>query len=92
MDIPVRYRHSTLKEAFLSFPFKDELSFATFYKYFDKNIKKPHRKSDLCEYCEYGRELTIQIREQAAKNDYTNCFQNLNSAHLIEFFRKLNRK
>jgi hypothetical protein len=33
------------------------ISFSSFYKYLKKNIKKPHRLTDLCEYCEYGKIL-----------------------------------
>ncbi len=29
-----------------------DISFSTFYKYVGDEFKKPHRFSDLCEYCE----------------------------------------
>ncbi len=29
-----------------------DISFSTFYKYVGNEFKKPHRFSDLCEYCE----------------------------------------
>ncbi len=32
-------------------------SFSGFYSKIPKNIKKPHRLTDLCEYCEYGKKL-----------------------------------
>jgi hypothetical protein len=42
-------------EAFLKFENADNISFSTFYNYVGKEFKKPHRFSDLCEYCENNK-------------------------------------
>ncbi len=46
------YCSISIMEAYSKFESKTELSFSTFYKYLGDQFKKPHRFSDLCEYCE----------------------------------------
>ena len=49
------YRNSTLKEAYNNLPEKNKLSYSSFYLHLDNRFKKPHRLSDLCDYCEYKK-------------------------------------
>ena len=49
------YCNISLLEAYSKFESKKELSFSTFYKYLGSQFKKPHRFSDLCEYCENNK-------------------------------------
>ena len=51
---PARILDENLTELYNQFPFKSELSKSTFIKYvqISGQFKKPHRLSDLCEYCE----------------------------------------
>ncbi len=46
------YCSTSLEEAFSKFVSEPAISFATFYKYIGEEFKKPHRFSDLCDYCE----------------------------------------
>lgn len=45
------YCQMTLVEAYTKLD--SDISFSTFYKYVGDEFKKPHRFSDLCEYCEH---------------------------------------
>lgn len=61
--LPVMYRETTLTEAYkqykqlkLSESVENRVpSFWTFKKYIDERFKKPRQKTDVCEYCEYGK-------------------------------------
>jgi hypothetical protein len=48
------YCNISLVEAYANFKSEIllDLSFSSFYKYVGEQFKKPHRFSDLCEYCE----------------------------------------
>ena len=56
-----RYRHTTIIQAYNTFAEKDKLSFSSFYKYLENIFKKPHRISDLCDYCEHKKVKIIFI-------------------------------
>ena len=58
---PVRYLDENFNELYQQFPFKDELSKSTFLRYIRSSgqYKKPHRLSDLCEYCEHVNILIL---------------------------------
>jgi hypothetical protein len=49
------YCECSLVEAYSRFEYCSELSFSSFYKYLGDQFKKPHRYSDLCEYCEKNK-------------------------------------
>ena len=51
----VRYRDGTYRDAFNSYPLKKKISFSTFKNKLCKRYKKPHRISDLCDFCEHGK-------------------------------------
>ena len=69
-NVPVFYRNRTLKEIYSSFPHKEEISFASFCNYINPTIKKPHRFSDLCEICEFGRNLKFKLAEIAIEEGF----------------------
>jgi hypothetical protein len=88
------YRHTTFVEAFRQFKQKqnssleqrniiNNLKFCSFYKSLRKNYKKPFRKSDLCQYCEFGKdtikeiEKFIKLRNLGFKKEFNSY--NLNS-------------
>jgi len=56
IDKNAYYCNISLLEAYSKFDFiqsnRKPISFSTFYKYIDDKFKKPHRFSDLCDYCE----------------------------------------
>lgn len=56
-----RYRNKTLTDDFSSFKLNDYLSFSSFYKYMPKCIKKPHRKTDLCIYCQTNKVILYNL-------------------------------
>lgn len=49
------YCNVSLVEAYIKFDLNSDLSFSTFNKYIGNQFKKPHRFSDLCEYCENNK-------------------------------------
>lgn len=49
------YCSVSLLQAYNEFEFRKDLSFSTFYSYVDAKYKKPHRISDLCDYCEKNK-------------------------------------
>ena len=54
-----RYRNTTYKAAFNSYPMKKKITFSTFYKKICKRFKKPHRLSDLCDICQNGKVIHV---------------------------------
>ena len=54
-----RYMSLTFRQAFDSFVQKDQMVLSTFKKYTKNIFKKPHRLSDLCDYCEQGKVFKI---------------------------------
>lgn len=46
------YCSFSIVDAYMKYAGNNELSFSSFYKYIGDQFKKPHRFSDLCEYCE----------------------------------------
>ena len=61
LDVPVYYRTKSLKEIYDSFPFKNEISFTSFFSYMNNQFKKPYRFNDLCQFCEYGKNLKKKL-------------------------------
>lgn len=63
---PVMYRETTMLEAFKQFIEKNEsdksVSLPTFVKYTDARFKRPRKKTDVCDYCEYGKLLFKNVR------------------------------
>jgi hypothetical protein len=51
----VLYRNKTLKDSFNNFTQNCKISFSAFYKNMPKNVKSPHRLSDLCVYCHLNK-------------------------------------
>ena len=70
--IPVYNRTVPIKEIYESFlnsySFDETLSFSTFRKYVPKHSKKPMRKTDMCDYCEFARELKQNILKFTQEN------------------------
>jgi hypothetical protein len=52
------YCECSLIEAYSRFESSSDLSFSSFYKHLGDQFKKPHRFSDLCEYCEKNKVRT----------------------------------
>jgi hypothetical protein len=55
LDKNAYYCSISTVEAFLKFENSANISFSTFYKYVSDEFKKPHRFSDLCEFCEENK-------------------------------------
>ena len=53
------YCEVSLIQAYAKFENTSKISFSSFYKYVGDKFKKPHRFSDLCEYCEQPKVLLI---------------------------------
>ncbi|CAF0809146.1 unnamed protein product [Brachionus calyciflorus] len=69
------YTSVSLSEAFSLFSMKHLMSFSTFYKYVPTKFKKPHRISDLCEYCELNKKYKRDLLNLTIEN----------GVHLAEF-------
>jgi len=50
-----RYRLFTLKDGYNKFLQRNDVKFASFYKYAPKYIKRPARLTDLCSYCQLNK-------------------------------------
>jgi hypothetical protein len=57
----VLYRNRTLKDSFNNFSQNSKISFSAFYKNMPKNVKSPHRLSDLCVYCHLNKVIFVFI-------------------------------
>lgn len=82
-----RYLEDQYSELYKSFQFSSELSFSTFYKYANitGEYKKPKRLTDLCDYCEKGKDLKKKIDEYLIDLDFeTN--NNFDIKKIIEYF------
>ena len=85
------YRTISLSEAYDSFQRNDEISFTSFLKYIPGKFKKPHRLSDLCEYCEYNRELKIDIFDAAVSLNF-HSISDINEPNYAMFLNYLKTK
>ena len=57
-----------------------------------KIYKKPHRVSDMCDHCEYGKQLKKEILDASVEFNYINQdfkFDEFNSQSLMTFFNAL---
>ncbi|CAF0871784.1 unnamed protein product, partial [Brachionus calyciflorus] len=62
------YSSVSFLQAYSSFEMKDQISFSSFYKYLGDKYKKPHRLSDLCDYCELNQIYKKEVVEYACQN------------------------
>ncbi len=62
-----RYRNLTNIEAYKTFAEKKMMSFSCFYSHIEKKFKKPHRISDLCDYCEHKKVWKKKLIEIPSK-------------------------
>ena len=67
------------------------LKFSTFYKYVPVEYKSPFKKTDLCHYCEYAKEITKEIQTLIKAKNYS-FNKEFNSKNLADFFWELYRK
>ncbi|CAF1115489.1 unnamed protein product, partial [Brachionus calyciflorus] len=66
------YSSVSFLQAYSSFLNKNEISFSSFYKYLSDKYKKPHRLSDLCDYCEINKLYMSEVLSLAFQNGYEN--------------------
>ena len=60
-DVNVRYMKAPVLESYNLFPRQNEISLSSYYNHITKQYKRPHRLSDLCDYCEYATVLNANI-------------------------------
>jgi hypothetical protein len=101
--INVRYRQTTITEAFRLFKSRNndhldedlqnkikKFKLQTFRKNLDKKYKKPTKFTDLCSYCETGKDYVKQIK-QFTNFDFifdTKYELNLLNDHLLSLYRE----
>lgn len=71
-SIPVRYLEENQTELYKKFPLNNRVQKTSFHKYLTKDriFKKPHRLTDLCEYCEKLREIKPELSVELVKFGY----------------------
>ena len=98
-----RFRHTTFKDAFNQFVEKpisienqllrenNNFKFISFYNFIKKKYKKPFKSTDLCHYCEFGKNIIKELKEFLIRNNlvYTYDFSSLN---LLSYFSKLHEE
>lgn len=90
MDINVFYRTVSVKEAYRSFKHNKEISFTTFYKNIGKKFKPPHRDTDVCDWCEYGKEIKKEITAYFNQMPNESNLENeFNSTEMLNRFENL---
>jgi hypothetical protein len=84
----VRYLDDNVLELYKSCPFKNEFSLSTFkkYKLREKIFKKPHRLSDLCEFCEQIRKLKLKLSKKIESFPSYRPKESFDIPCLIKFF------
>ena len=82
-----RYRRTTFSDAYNQYNKLNDItestsfrhfSFGTFYKYVDKRFKKPFRCTDLCHYCEFGKDILKEIKSFSPCYDFNQEFNSEN--------------
>jgi hypothetical protein len=93
--IPCRYLNITKIAAYKNFRYRNKISYKTFHYLIEKKIKKPHKDSDLCEYCQTGKTLKKKIinfmNEYEIKNNLS-FITNFDTTRLIKFFEEQNKR
>lgn len=92
--VSARYCDDTIKEAYKKFLSRiqngeircEKVSFSSFNKYVGVEYKKPHRLTDLCDYCEYGKKIKSDIKTYALQNGLNRFDTDLDLDHLLENF------
>lgn len=91
----VRHRQTTFRDAFLQHkttkfnkiynPENMKMKFNSFYKYARFQYRKPFRPTDLCDYCEMGKQIIKEIKKEVETNryDYKNEYK---AEHLFNYF------
>jgi hypothetical protein len=66
-----------------------KIAYSIFHKHKGNFFKKPHRLTDLCDYCEYGKKLKLEIKQEAIRNGYViNEENNIDLDNLISFYQQ----
>ena len=68
--------------------YRDLISKSTFFKYLNinKQYKKPHRLTDLCDYCEWARNAKSDINIYLKANKEFELKENFEVEKLIQYF------
>ena len=102
ISVPVRYLHQSPQETYVHYiseteKGEDKISISCFTKYMPKEMKKPHRKTDMCPLCAKGKEIQATIKKLEAKterdeNDDNLLLQLKDELELINDHVKLEKK
>jgi hypothetical protein len=83
-------RTDTIRHLYENFDLKDKLCFTSFYNKLEKNVKKPRRLTDICEYCLVGKSLEKKIKKSTNTLKLT-WIENSNSSS-FELRKKLMKR
>ena len=91
----VSHRQTTFKGAFLQYkninfnkaynPENKKMRFNSFYKYARFQYKKPFRPTDLCHYCEMGKQIIKEIKKEIEINRY-DFKKEYKAVNLLDYF------
>jgi hypothetical protein len=88
--VPIRYLNDTQKEIWKKSPLYNLISEQTFYNY--KNInnqfKKPHRFTDLCDYCLWAKTVKNQIISTISSLEGVPFIDEFNVQNLVNYFEQ----
>lgn len=84
---PAFYLNDNKIEIYKTFEYADKVSKATFFNYLKRSgrFKKPHRLTDLCNYCENLRDLKRNLPHELEK---FNCYTGENNALAVNECKK----
>lgn len=83
----VKYRQTTYCEAYRFYKEKNAaklISYSSFYKYVQNKFKKPYRFTDLCKYCQYGKDISKDIKKFLRENNL-NFNRPFNGINLLNY-------
>ena len=94
----VRHRQTTFRDAFMQYktinfnkaynPENKKMKFNSFYKYARYHYRKPFRPTDLCHYCEMGKQIIREIKKEVEINRY-DFKQEYKAENLFNYFNQM---
>ena len=86
----VRYRNKPIFEIYNTFDCANELSLSTFRSYIGSEFKSPHLPSDICDYCEFGKNLKKEIINMSINEDgyKYNGELDFDSKHMLTYYQE----
>ena len=87
--LTTRYLNDTKAALYKKFPFRNHISKSSFYRYIKaaNQFKKPHRLTDLCDYCEWAKKTSRNFNEIMQTENYSSG-DTFNPTHFKDFMKE----